>query len=144
MELSIYFFPRNIIRNFAGLATIPFWSNQVRMVMRYNAMCTNDEHRHLIDTKTYLCHVQYHVTDIVLTCLYAKVTLPMFWKWRHAGYIIGCTLKKPVGTVKVKREEDGVLGLAPRKMFKSTSSRTSESALLQHGRTLLLSFIIVL
>ena len=85
--------------------------------MRDNVICTNDANLHLFDTKTYLYHVQRHVRDTVLTWLYAKVTLPMFWKWKHAGYIIGCALKKPVCSVKVKLKKMGVCGFAPKKNF---------------------------
>ena len=109
--------------------------------MRYNIMCTNYENLHLTDTKTKLCHLQCHVRDIVLTWLYAKASLPVFWKLRQAGYIIKCILEKPVGTVKVKREEGG---LVRRKNFEAKPSRTSENVLLEHGKTLLLLFIIAL
>ena len=33
--------------------------------LRYSAMCTNDEHPILIDTKMYLFHVAYHARGIV-------------------------------------------------------------------------------
>ena len=41
----------------------------------------------------------------------------MFWKWRLVGYIIGYVLKKPVGTVKVRREEYGGLEALTQKIF---------------------------
>ena len=86
--------------------------NTISVVLniRYNFVCTSDENLNLIETNTYLCHLQRHARDIVLTLFYPKVTIPVLWKWRHTGYIIGCTLEEPVDIVKVKREADGGLG----------------------------------
>ena len=98
-------------------------------------MCTTYENLHLTDTKTNLCHLQRHVRDIVLTWLYSKASLPVFWKLRHAGYIFRCILEKPVGTVKVKPEEDRDLGgLSGEKICEAKPSRTSENVLLEHGK----------
>ena len=93
---------------------------------------------------TYLCLLQRHVRNIVLTWLHAKVPLPMFWKWRHTGYIIGCTLERLVGTVKVKQEKDGGLEACPwKKISRTTPSRTSEKALLKRGNIAAIVIIVL-
>ena len=40
--------------------------------MGYSVMCNNDEYPYLIDTKTHLFHVEYHVRDAVTNLVVHK------------------------------------------------------------------------